>query len=147
MSIQTELQSDLKEAMKAREKEKINALRQITAAIKQVEVDERIEVDEVRMLSILNKMAKQRKESLAQFEQAGREDLAAQERFELEIIAKYLPQPLSEAELLALIDKAISDTGASAMPDMGKVMNELRPKITGRADAAIVSQLVKQRLA
>lgn len=146
MSIKEQLNNDIKEAMRAKDKELLNTLRLITAAIKQIEVDERIEVDDERMLVILDKMTKQRKESIAQFEKANRDDLVAQEQFELNIIAKYLPEPLSAAEIEALIQDAITTTGASQIADMGKVMGLVKGKVQGRADMAQVSQLIKSKL-
>ena len=146
MSIKEQLNHDIKEAMRAREKELLNTLRLISAAVKQIEVDERVEVDEERMLVILDKMTKQRKESIAQFEKANRDDLVAQEQFELNIIAKYLPEPLSAAEIETLIQDAINATGASQIADMGKVMGLVKGKVQGRADMAQVSQLIKSKL-
>jgi uncharacterized protein YqeY len=146
MTLKDRINNDVKDAMRAKDKEKLGTLRLITAAIKQIEVDERIDVDEERVLVILDKMTKQRKESIAQFEKAGREDLVAQELFELAIIANYLPEPLSEAETLQLINDAIKETGAQKMPDMGKVMAYLKPKVQGRADMSQVSALIKAKL-
>jgi uncharacterized protein YqeY len=146
MLIKERINHDLKEAMRAREKEKLGAMRLITAAIKQIEVDERIEVDEARMLVVLDKLAKQRHESITQFKKAGRDDLVAQEQFELDIITQYLPTPLSDLEITQLIDQAFSDTQASQMSDMGKVMAQLKPLMQGRADMAKVSALIKAKL-
>ena len=122
-------------------------MRLITAAIKQIEVDKRIEVDDQMVLQILDKMVKQRRESLQQYESAGRDDLAAQEAFELELISVYLPEALSDAEVAALITQAIADTGASSIRDMGAVMNKLRADVQGRADMKAVSGAVKTQLA
>ncbi|MFC3909687.1 GatB/YqeY domain-containing protein [Legionella dresdenensis] len=146
MSIKDRINSDVKEAMRAREKQKLDTLRLITAAIKQIEVDERITVDEERMLVILDKLAKQRKESISQFEAAGRTDLVEQEQYELEVISQYLPEPLSESEVNALIEKAITELNAEKISDMGKVMNYLKPLLQGRADMSKVSGLIKARL-
>ncbi|ASQ46983.1 GatB/YqeY domain-containing protein [Legionella clemsonensis] len=146
MMIKDRLSNDIKDAMRAREKKKLDALRLITAAVKQVEVDERIEIDDARMLVILDKLAKQRKESIAQFKAASRDDLVEQEQFELDVISHYLPAPLSEAEIKALIDKAIADTEAEKMSDMGKVMALLKPQLQGRADMTEVSALIKAKL-
>lgn len=146
MSIKETLKSDLTEAMKARAKEKLAALRLITAAIKQVEVDERIEVDDARLLIILDKLAKQRNESITQFKLAGRNDLVDQEVFELDLIRRYLPQPLSEEAIAGEIEKAMQTVAASQMSDMGKVMAHLKPILQGRADMAKVSALIKSRL-
>lgn len=138
---------DVKSAMRARAKERLGVLRLITAAIKQREVDARITLDDAGVLQVLDKMVKQRRDSEAQYRGAGREDLAAQEAFELGILSEYLPAALSEAELGALIESAIARTGATGMKDMGKVMGELRPQVQGRADMAAVSAAVKHRLA
>ena len=146
MTIKDRISNDLKEAMRARDKKKLEALRLVTAAIKQVEVDERIDVDEERMLVILDKLAKQRKESITQFQAAGRDDLVAQEQFELELIGQYLPEPLSDAEIDALVAQALADTGASKMSDMGKVMALLKPQLQGRADMSKISATIKAKL-
>jgi len=132
--------------MRARDQKRLTALRLITAAIKQVEVDQRIEMDDTAVLAVLDKMVKQRRDSLEQYQSAGRDDLAAQENFELELISNYLPEALGEEELLALIKQAVIDTGASSMRDMGTVMNKLRDKVQGRADMKAVSNAVKEQL-
>ncbi len=147
--------SDLKEriqrathtAMKARDKARLAALRLINADLKQVEVDERKVLTDVDVTAVLSRMLKQRKESLAQFRAADRDDLAAQEAFEIEVIRSFLPAPLSEAEVNALVAAAISATGAAGMKDMGKVMGWLKVKAAGRADMAAVSLKVKAKLA
>jgi uncharacterized protein YqeY len=146
MSLKNQIQEDIKTAMRAREKEQLSVLRLITAAIKQREVDERIELDDEQILLVLDKMVKQRRESLEQYEKAGREDLVAQERFELKLLQGYLPEPLSDDELTELIRNAVSETGASSIRDMGAVMNALRPQVQGRADMKLVSQAVKDQL-
>ncbi|WP_392537938.1 GatB/YqeY domain-containing protein [Legionella sp. 227] len=146
MTIKERLNNDVKDAMRAKEKELLAALRLITAAVKQVEVDERIEVDDERMLVILDKMSKQRKESIAQYEKANRDDLVAQEQFELDILKKYLPEPLSAAEIDNMVQEAIASTGAEKMADMGKVMAILKPSLQGRADMAQVSAMIKAKL-
>jgi uncharacterized protein YqeY len=146
MSLKNQIQEDVKNAMRAREKERLSVLRLITAAIKQREVDERIELDDEQVLVVLDKMVKQRRESLEQYEKAAREDLAAQERFELDLIQAFLPEPLSESELNELIKSAIAESGASSIRDMGSVMNTLRPAVQGRADMKLVSQAVKNQL-
>lgn len=146
MTIKERLSNDIKDAMRAKDKNLLTTLRLITAAVKQIEVDERIEVTEERMLVILDKMTKQRKESISQFEKANRDDLVAQEQFELEILAKYLPEPLSAAEVEQLVKEAISSTGAEKMADMGKVMAQLKTKLQGRADMTQVSALIKAQL-
>jgi uncharacterized protein YqeY len=136
----------MKSAMKNGDKERLATIRLILAAVKQVEVDTREDVDDQSMLAILDKMAKQRRESISQFEQAGREDLVAKETEELNIITEFLPKALSEEEISELIDQAMQDTAASSMKDMGKVMGILKPQIQGRADMGKVSQLIKSRL-
>ncbi|WP_133129955.1 GatB/YqeY domain-containing protein [Legionella yabuuchiae] len=146
MSIKEQITSDLKDAMRAKDKPTLDALRLITAAIKQIEVDERIEVDDERMLVILDKLAKQRKESISQFEAAGRDDLVKTEQYELTVISRYLPEPLSDETINQLIDEAIKETKAEKMSDMGKVMALLKPKIQGRADMSQVSGIIKARL-
>ncbi|MBI2787003.1 MAG: GatB/YqeY domain-containing protein [Legionella longbeachae] len=146
MTIKERLNNDIKDAMRAKDKNLLTILRLVTAAIKQVEVDERIEVDEERMLVILDKMTKQRKESIAQYEKANRDDLVAQEQFEVEILKKYLPEPLSATEIEKMIDDAIASTAAAKMADMGKVMALLKPGLQGRADMAQVSSLIKAKL-
>lgn len=145
-SLKQRLQEAVKQAMKARDKARVATLRFITAGIKQREVDERIELDDAQVTALLDKMAKQRRESISQFETAGRDDLVAKETFELALIQEFLPQPLSEVELDSLIQKAIEEVGAAGMKDMGKVMASLKPAISGRADGALVSQKVKQHL-
>ncbi|MBL3591025.1 MAG: GatB/YqeY domain-containing protein [gamma proteobacterium endosymbiont of Lamellibrachia anaximandri] len=137
---------DVKTAMKAKDKPRLGTLRLITAAIKQREVDERIELDDAQVLTILDKMIKQRRDSISQYEKAGRAELADQEQREIEVIQDYLPEGLSDAEIATMIDEAISATGAGAMQDMGKVMGQLKPKMQGRADMGKVSGLVKQKL-
>ena len=146
MSLKTRILDDVKHAMRARERDSLAALRLITAAIKQKEVDERIELDDGQVLGVLDKMVKQRRESLEQFELAGREDLAEKERFELGLIQTYLPEPLGEDELAALILSTITELGASSIRNMGQVMNTLRSQVQGRADMKAVSQAVKQQL-
>lgn len=145
-TLKTQLQSDMKSSMKSGDKGRLGVIRLILSAIKQIEVDERIELDDGRIIAVLDKMAKQRRESITQFEQAGREDLRAIEAAELEIIQSYLPQALSEAEINDLIEASIASTGAASMKDMGKVMGMLKPQLQGRADMGQVSQLIKSRL-
>ena len=146
MSDKAKIQEDLHQAMKSGDKPRVQALRLIQAAIKQVEVDERITVEENRLLEILSKMAKQRQESISQYQKANRHDLVEQEVYELELINNYLPTPLSEAEVLSLIQEAITSSQAASIRDMGKVMSILRPKMSGRADLALVADLIKQQL-
>ena len=147
MSLKQQLTDDMKAAMKAGEKDRLAVIRLINAAIKQREVDERIEITDAVVLAVLEKMVKQRKDSITQYEAAAREDLAAVERYELGVIEAYLPAKLGEAEILAAIDAAISETGATGPADMGKLMGVLKPKLAGQADMGQVSALVKQRLA
>ena len=137
------INDDMKAAMRAKEKERLGVIRLILAAIKQREVDERIELDDTQVLAVLDKMVKQRRDSIEQYLNAGREELADKERFELDLIQGYMPTALSEAELDALIKEVVMAVGASSMQDMGKVMAELKPKIQGRADMGQVSQKVK----
>ena len=140
------IQEDMKTAMKAGEKVRLGVIRLILAAIKQREVDERIELDDTQVLAVLDKMVKQRRDSVTQYSAAGREDLAEVERVEIEVCQGYLPQPLTEAEIAALIDAAIAATGATGMKEMSKVMAQIRPQAQGRADMGAVSALIKQRL-
>ena len=147
MSLKTQLTEDMKAAMKSGEKDRLGVIRLINAAIKQKEVDERIEMTDALVLAVLEKMVKQRKDSISQYEAAGREDLAAIERYELGVIDVYLPAKLGEAEVLAAIDAAITETGATGAADMGKLMAVLKPQLAGQADMGQVSALVKQRLA
>ena len=147
MSLKQRLTDDMKAAMKAGEKERLGTIRLMNAAIKQKEVDERVEVDDTQVLAILEKMMKQRKDSVSQFEAANREDLAVIERAEMAIIEQYLPAKLGEAEVLAVIDAVIADVGASGPADMGKVMGAVKTKLAGQADMGEVSKLIKQRLA
>ena len=146
MSLKERILQDVKDAMRAKDKPRLATIRLITAEIKQREVDERIELDDTQVLVVLDKMCKQRRESISQFEQAGRDDLAAQEKAELELLQQYLPEQLGEAEINELIDAAMEQTGASSMKDMGKVMGLLKPKLQGRADMGAVSALIKARL-
>jgi len=147
MSLKSRIQDDVKQAMRARDKARLSVLRLITAAIKQKEVDERIELSDGDVLAVLDKMAKQRRESLEHYRKAGRDDLADQEQFELELIGEFMPEPLGEAELGRLIQAAIKETGASSMRDMGAVMAALREQVQGRADMKAVSETVRARLA
>ena len=147
MSLKQQLTDDMKAAMKAGEKDRLGVIRLINAAIKQKEVDERVEMTDPLVLAVLEKMVKQRKDSITQFEAAAREDLAAVERYELGIIDAYLPAKLDEAAILAEIDKAIAATGAASAADMGKLMGVLKPALAGQADMGLVSKLVKQKLA
>ena len=138
--------AEVKLAMKARDKPRLGALRLIMADFKRIEVDERIELDDERVLVILDKMTKQRKDSLTQFENAGREDLANQEALEIAVIAKFLPDQLSDDEVSGLVKAAIAETGAASMQDMGRVMAIVKPQVQGKADMGAVSGLVKAQL-
>lgn len=147
MSLKAQLTEDMKAAMKSGDKPRLAVIRLINAAIKQREVDERIELDDAQVLAALEKMLKQRKDSIGQYQAAGREDLAEVERFESAIIQAYLPQPLSADEIAGLIAQAIADTGADGPQAMGKVIAALKPQLAGRADMGAVSGLVKLALA
>ena len=147
MSLKAQLTDDMKTAMKAGEKDRLGVIRLINAAIKQKEVDERIEMTDPLVLAVLEKMVKQRKDSITQYEAAAREDLAAVERYELGVLDTYLPAKLGEAEILAAIDAAMAQTGASSAADIGKLMGALKPALAGQADMGLVSKLVKQKLA
>lgn len=136
----------MKSSMKSGDKARLGVIRLMLSAIKQVEVDERIELDDTRIIAVLDKMVKQRRESISQFASAGRDDLTAIEQAELEIIGEFMPEALSEAEIEALIEQSLAATGASSIRDMGKVMGMLKPQLQGRADMGQVSQLIKSRL-
>jgi uncharacterized protein YqeY len=146
-AIKSKLNDAVKVSLKKGEKREVGALRLILAAIKQQEVDTRIEVDDDSVLAILGKMAKQRRESIFHFEKAGRDDLVAQEQFELALLASYLPAALSDAEIAAAIDAAITSSGSTSPKDMGKVMGLLKTSLQGRADMGAVGATVKARLA
>jgi len=146
MTLKAQILDDVKSAMRKRDQKRLTALRLITAAIKQIEVDKRVELDEQGVLAVLDKMVKQRRDSLQQYEEAGRDDLAAQEKYELELISTYLPEALSEAEVTALIRQVIDETGAASIRDMGIVMNKLRGEVQGRVDMKAVSNAVKNVL-
>ena len=136
----------MKTAMRAKDAPRLSAVRLILAAIKQREVDERKELADADVLSVIEKMIKQRRESIAQFDSAGRKDLSDQERAEIAVLEEYLPQALSPAELEAIVTETISALGAGSLKEMGAVMAELRPKVSGRADMSVVSKLVRERL-
>jgi len=147
VSLKDDIKQAMKAAMKGGEKTRLGAIRLIQAEIKRIEVDERIELDDQRVLAVLDKMQKQRRDSIEQFAAAGRDDLVAIEQAELDVIRDFLPAALGEAELAALVDAAVSESGAAGMQDMGKVMAVLKPQVQGRADMGLVSKLVKSRLA
>jgi uncharacterized protein len=146
MSLKERIQEDMKSAMRSGDKERLGTVRLILAGIKQREVDDRILLDDVQVLAVLEKMVKQRRESIAQFEAGGRADLVAKETAELAVISAYLPSPLSETELDALIQAAIAESGAASIKDMGKVMGIIKSKAQGRADMAAVGARIKARL-
>ena len=147
MSLKQQLNQDMKAAMRGGDRHTLGVVRLINAAIKQREVDERIELDDAAVVAAMEKMVKQRKDSVSQFEAAGREDLAAVERAEIGVIEKYLPAKLGEAQIQAAIDAAIAETGASGPADMGKLMGVLKPRLAGQADMGLVSALVKKTFA
>ena len=146
MSLKQQLTDDMKAAMKAGEKDRLAVIRLINAAIKQKEVDERVEMTDPLVLAVLEKMVKQRKDSITQYEAAAREDLAAIERYELGVIETYLPARMDQAAILAAIDAAMAQTGAAGPADIGKLMGVLKPALAGQADMGLVSTLVKQKL-
>ena len=147
MALRERVNEDMKAAMKAREAEKLGAIRLLLAAMKQREVDERITLDDAGVVAIVEKMIKQRKESIAQFEKGARKDLADKERFEIGVLQAYLPQQLSEGEVAAVIAEALAASGAKSAADMGKVMALVKPRLAGKADMGKVSALVKAKLA
>ena len=147
MSLKAQLTEDMKTAMKAGEKDRLAVIRLINAAIKQKEVDERVEMTDPLVLAVLEKMVKQRRDSITQYDAAGRDDLARIERYELGVIETYLPAKLDEAAVQAAIDAAVAQTGAAGPADMGKVMAVLKPQLAGQADMGRVSQLLKKTLA
>ena len=146
MTLKSQLTDDMKTAMKAGDKPRLGVIRLINAAIKQKEVDERIEVDDAQVLAVLEKMVKQRRDSITQYDAANRQDLADIERAEMAVIETYLPAKLDAAAIQAAIDTAVAETGASGPADMGKLMAVLKPRLAGQADMGEVSKLVKQRL-
>jgi uncharacterized protein YqeY len=146
MSLKSQITEDMKSAMRAGEKDRLKIVRLILAAIKQVEVDTRTELDDAAILAVLGKMVKQRRDSVEQFEKGGREDLARIERDEIAVLQTYLPEQLTADELNAMIDEVIGVTGAEGMRDMGKVMGQIKAKAAGRADMGVVSAAVKERL-
>ena len=145
-TLKPQLTSDMKSSMKSGDKQRLGVVRLMLAAIKQIEVDERIELDDTRILAVLDKMVKQRRESISHYSNAGRDDLVAVEQAEIDLIQEYLPEALSEAEINDLVEQSIATTGAASIKDMGKLMGVLKPQLQGRADMGKVSQLVKSRL-
>lgn len=146
ISLKDRITEDMKSAMKARESERLSAIRLLLAAIKQREVDERITLDDVGVMVVVDKLIKQRRDSISQYEQAGRDDLAAAERAEIDVLTPYLPAQLSADEVAAAVKAAIAQTGASSPADMGKVMGLLKPQLAGKTDLSAVSQQVKAAL-
>ncbi len=146
-TLKARIQDEMKAALRAKEKQRLGTIRLIQAEIKRIEVDERIEIDDARLLAVLDKMCKQRRDSIDQYEKAERTDLADIEKAEIAVIQEFLPAQLSEEELISLISDAIAATGAGSMKDMGKVMGQLKPKLQGRADMGEVSKLIKAKLA
>lgn len=145
-TLKKQITEAMKEAMRAKAKERLGAIRLILSELKRIEVDERIELDDTRVLAVLDKMVKQRRDSIAQYENADRPELAEKEQAEIEVIQAFLPAPLSDAELADMVTAAIAESGAESMRDMGKVMAILKPQIQGRADVGAVSGLVKAKL-
>lgn len=145
-SLKEQITEAMKDAMRAKEKERLGTIRLMLAEVKRIEVDERIDIDDARLLAVLDKMVKQRRDSISQFEDAGRQELADKEQAEIIVIQDFLPQPLSEEELAVMIDETITSVGAESMKDMGKVMGIIKPQIQGRADAGAVSGMIKAKL-
>ena len=147
MSLKAKINDDMKTAMRARDAPRLGAIRLLLAALKQKEVDERVELTDTDVISIIDKMLKQRRDSITQYEAGNRQDLADAEKFEITVLQTYMPQELSEAEIAAAVAEAVQAVGAKAMADMGKVMAVLKPKLAGKADMGKVSALVKSKLA
>lgn len=143
MSLKARISEDMKSALRAKESARLSAIRLLHAAIRQREIDERVELDDAGVVTVVEKLLKQRKDAVTQYEAANRQDLADKERFEMEVLTAYMPQPLSDEEVDALVRAAVADTGAASARDMGKVMNWLKPKLAGRADMSAVSGRVK----
>jgi len=144
--LKQQISDAVKTAMRAKDKERLGALRLMTAAMKQIEVDERIELDDTAILAILDKMCKQLRDSIKQFQEAGRNDLVAKEQFELHVVSEFMPEQMAETEILAMIEEAIAASSAESMKDMAKVMGQLKPKMQGKADMSQVSKFVKEQL-
>jgi len=147
MSLKARINDDMKAAMRARETDRLGTIRLLLAAIKQREVDDRVELDDAAITAVVDKMIKQRKDSITQFEQAGRDDLVAKEKAEVDVLVAYMPAQLSDAEVAAEVQKAVAEIGATGPQDMGKVMGVVKPRLAGRADMTAVSALVKAALA
>ncbi len=146
MSLKAQITEDMKAALRAKETVRLSAVRLLIAAIRQKEIDERIDLDDASVVGVVEKLIKQRKDSAAQYQAANRQDLADRERFEIEVLTAYMPKPLDQAEVGALIEAALAETGASSAKDMGKVMAWIKPRLAGRADMAAVSAKIKTRL-
>jgi hypothetical protein len=146
LSLKVQITEDMKAAMRAKDAARLGAIRLLQAAIKQREVDERIELDDTRVIEAIEKMLKQRRDSISQYEAANRQDLADAEKFEVSVLQTYLPQPFTETEIAALLDKVVADTGAAGIKDMSKVMAAVKPLVVGRADMGSISGLIKARL-
>ena len=144
--LKTQITDAMKTAMREKDKARLGVIRLMTSAMKQIEVDERVELDDARILTILDKMLKQRRESIRQYEAADRQELADQENFEITVIQEFMPSQLADDEISAIIDEAVATTGASSMKDMGKVMGIIKPKLAGRADMGAVSGKIKAKL-
>ena len=145
-ALKVRVQEDMKAAMRAKDKPRLGTIRLILAAVKQREVDERIEINDEQMLTILDKMVKQRRDSIEQYERAERQDLVDQEALEIKIISEYLPEPLSEEETVHLVEQVIAELGATSVKDMGKVMQQIKTRVEGRADMKVVGKIVKNLL-
>lgn len=146
MSLKAQISEDMKTAMRAKDSARLGTIRLLQAAIKQREVDERIELDDSNVIAVIEKMLKQRRDSIAAYESANRHDLADVEKFEVTVLQTYLPQQLTEDEIKAILEKVVVDTGAAGIKDMGKVMAEIKPLVAGRADMGKISGLIKVRL-
>jgi uncharacterized protein YqeY len=147
MSLKLQITEDMKTAMRAKDSARLGAIRLLQAAIKQREVDERIELSDADVITAIEKMLKQRRDSIAAYESANRTDLADVEKYEVSVLQEYLPQQLTEAEILSILDQVVSDTGAAGVKDMGKVMAAIKPLVAGKADMRKISGLIKTRLA
>jgi uncharacterized protein YqeY len=144
--LKQQITTEMKAAMRAKDKERLSTIRMMLAELKRIEIDERIELDDTRVITVLDKMSKQRRDSISQFEEAARMDLASAERRELEVIKTFLPQPLTDVEVAAIVKQAAEESGAQSMQDMGKVMGLIKPQVQGRADMGTISKLVKAQL-
>ena len=145
-SLKDTIQSAMKDAMRAKAKVRLGVIRSIMAAVKQREIDERIELDDEQIVLVIDKMMKQRRESISQFDAAGRDDLTAVEQGELEILKTFMPEPLTDEQIISMVQKAMADSGASSMKDMGKVMGLIKPQAQGKADMGVVSKMIKEQL-